>query len=96
MDDVRAIVGSTAMVAMSITLARVIIGTGVGTAGQMVRAWLFAATYLTAARAGYRLIQARQRRQGHLAEPTLIVGAGRVGRQVAARLGARHKFGLKP
>ncbi len=54
MDDVRAIVGSTAMVAMSITFARVIIGTGVGTAGQMVRAWLFAATYLTAARAGHR------------------------------------------
>ena len=96
MDDLRAIVGSTAMVAMSITFARVIIGTGVGTAGQMVRAWLFAATYLTAARAGHRLIQARRRRQGRWAEPTLIVGAGRVGRQVAARLEARHEYGLEP
>ncbi len=96
LDDLRTIVGATALAAMAVTFARVVLSTGADTASQEVRAWLFSAVYLAAARAGFRLIQARRRRQGWWSEPTLIVGAGRVGHQVAARLEAHPEFGLTP
>jgi exopolysaccharide biosynthesis polyprenyl glycosylphosphotransferase len=96
LDDLRGIVAATAIAAMAISFVRVIVSDDINTASQEVRAWLFAATYLTAARAGFRLVQARRRREGLWAEPTLIVGAGRVGRQVAGRLDARPEFGLRP
>jgi exopolysaccharide biosynthesis polyprenyl glycosylphosphotransferase len=96
LEDLRAIVGATAIAAMSVTFARVVFSAGADVASQEVRAWLFAATYLAAGRAGYRIVQAAGRRQGTGSARTLIIGAGRVGHQVAARLVERPEFGLRP
>jgi exopolysaccharide biosynthesis polyprenyl glycosylphosphotransferase len=96
LDDLRAVLGATAIAAMSVTFARVVFTERPDIASQGVRAWLFAATYLAAARAGFRLVQANARRRGVGTAPTLIVGAGRVGQHVATRLANRPEFGLRP
>ena len=51
LDDLRSIVGATALAAMVVTFVRVIVSDDVHTAAQAVRTWLFAASYLAAARA---------------------------------------------
>ena len=96
LDEARAILGATALVAMGITFMRVLVFDNPQAADHAVRAWLFAATYMIAARGGLSLLEIRQRRDGTRATPTLIVGAGAVGRQFAARLIERPAFGLRP
>ena len=96
LEDLRYVLGATAIAAMGITFARVVLNEGPEIAGQEVRAWMFAATYLAAGRAGARLVQANARRQGMGGSRTLIIGAGRVGHRVASRLMDRPEFGLKP
>jgi exopolysaccharide biosynthesis polyprenyl glycosylphosphotransferase len=96
LEDLRAIVAATAIAAMGVTFARVVFTEAPDIASQEVRAWLFAATYLAAGRAGYRIVQASNRRRGVGTAPTLIIGAGRVGHHVAERLLARPEFGLRP
>jgi exopolysaccharide biosynthesis polyprenyl glycosylphosphotransferase len=96
LDDIGAILGATAIAAMSVTFVRVLFTDSPSAAEEAVRAWLFAATYLAAGRAGMELVLSRLRRRGESGEPALIVGAGRVGQLVARRLIDRPEFGLRP
>jgi exopolysaccharide biosynthesis polyprenyl glycosylphosphotransferase len=96
LDDARSVLGATAIAAMSITFVRVLVTDDPNIAAQQARIWLFAATYLIAGRAGYQLVETRAKRRGEVAEQTLIVGAGRVGRLIAERLRERPEFGLRP
>jgi exopolysaccharide biosynthesis polyprenyl glycosylphosphotransferase len=96
LDNARAILGATALVAMAMTFMRVLVFDNADAAEQAVRAWLFSSTYLIAARGGVHLFELRLRRSGQGGEPTLIVGAGLVGRQFADRLLQRPEFGLRP
>jgi exopolysaccharide biosynthesis polyprenyl glycosylphosphotransferase len=96
LDDVRSVLGATAIAAMVVTFARVLTADDPHIATQEARAWLFAATYVIAGRGGFQLVQSRARRRGEVAEPTLIVGAGKVGRLIATRLRERPEFGLRP
>ena len=52
LEDARAIVAATAIVAMCMTFGRVLIFDNPDAAAQAVRAWIFASTYVIAARAG--------------------------------------------
>lgn len=96
LDNARSILGATALVAMAMTFMRVLVFDNQEAAEQAVRAWLFSTTYLVAARGGVHLFEMRLRRSGLGGEPTLIVGAGLVGRQFADRLLQRPEFGLNP
>lgn len=96
LDNARKIIGATAIVAMAMTFTRVLIFDNPQAAEQAARAWIFASTYIIAARAGMHLVEMNRRRAGTSGEPTLIVGAGTVGRQFAARLAERPEFGLVP
>jgi len=96
LDDLRTIVAATAVAAMVITFLRVLFADEAEAAPEAVRAWLFAAVYLAAGRSAVTLIRMRMRRHGDGGDPTLIVGAGRVGRLVARRLGDRPELGLRP
>jgi exopolysaccharide biosynthesis polyprenyl glycosylphosphotransferase len=96
LDDVRSIIAATAVAAMSVTFLRVFVTDDSAAAAEAVRAWLFAAVYLAAGRAGVQLVRNRLRRNGLEAENTLILGAGRVGQMVARRLAERQEFGLRP
>jgi exopolysaccharide biosynthesis polyprenyl glycosylphosphotransferase len=96
LEDARAIIAATAIVAMCMTFGRVLIFDNPDAAAQAVRAWIFASTYVIAARAGSHLVEMRRRRAGIIGQRTLIIGAGAVGRQFAERLVQRPEFGLKP
>ena len=96
LDDVRKIAGATAIVAMAMTFMRVLIFDNPQAADQAIRAWLFATTYLVAARGGTHMVEMGRRRAGLHQANALIVGAGTVGRQFAHRLLERPEFGLRP
>jgi exopolysaccharide biosynthesis polyprenyl glycosylphosphotransferase len=96
LDDARSILGATAIAAMAMTFLRVLVFDNPQAAEQAARAWVFASTYMIAARGGVQLFELRRRRLGLGGQPTLIVGAGMVGRRFAMRLIERPEFGLKP
>ena len=96
LEDARTIVAATAIVAMCMTFGRVLIFDNPDAAAQAVRAWIFASTYVIAARGGHHIVEMRRRRAGKIGQETLIIGAGAVGRQFADRLVQRPEFGLRP
>jgi exopolysaccharide biosynthesis polyprenyl glycosylphosphotransferase len=92
LDELRAIVGATAIAAMTTTAAAIAAGNAGQVEAQAVRVWLFGTVYLAAVRSGMlsSLFGALH------ATPTLIVGAGGVGRLVARRLSEHPEVGLDP
>src|SRR5205085_4386689 len=87
LDDVRAVVTATGLAAMGLLTLRLFLPGDVDDlAGQSIRIWAFSAVYLGAGRIALDWVQVKARRQGETARPTLIVGAGRVGRLTAKRL----------
>jgi exopolysaccharide biosynthesis polyprenyl glycosylphosphotransferase len=94
-DDIRTIAGATAIAAMTTVSAAVFLGGQPNAASQGVRLWLFSTVYLVASRAGVVSSTSASRRHGAGA-PTLIVGAGSVGRVLAERLLAHPELGLRP
>lgn len=96
LDDARKIIGGTAIVAMALAFLQALILDEPQAADPAVRLWLFASTYLLAARGASHLVEIKQRRAGLRGEHTLIVGAGTIGRQFARHLLERPEFGLKP
>ncbi len=96
LDELRRVIGATAVAAMAITTARVIFTDSPVPSTQAVRPWLFATACLVAARGVLGWADSRARRNGEAARPTLILGAGRVGQLVAQRLLDRPELGLRP
>jgi exopolysaccharide biosynthesis polyprenyl glycosylphosphotransferase len=96
LENLRGVVTATSLAAMSVLTLRELFGTPVDLAAQTVRPWAFATAYVAAGRIALHWSQAQARRQGEAMRPTLVVGAGRVGRLVAKRLLANPQLGLKP
>jgi exopolysaccharide biosynthesis polyprenyl glycosylphosphotransferase len=96
LDEVRLIVTRTALAAMIVITFRALLEVGPGAAGPTARQWLLAAVCLSAARVvpAYFLLRAHTR--GEAGIPTLIIGAGRVGKLVARRLHQYPELGLRP
>jgi exopolysaccharide biosynthesis polyprenyl glycosylphosphotransferase len=96
LDDLRTIAGATAIASMATIALPVLIGAETsGLPAQGVRLWLFATVYLTASRGGIISSVIASRRH-EAAVPTLIVGAGSVGRLIAKRLSEHREIGLNP
>jgi exopolysaccharide biosynthesis polyprenyl glycosylphosphotransferase len=96
LENLRGVVAATSLAAMSVLTLRELFGEPVDLAPQTIRPWAFATAYLAAGRIALHWSQAQARRQGEAMRPTLIVGAGRIGRLVAKRLLANPELGLKP
>jgi exopolysaccharide biosynthesis polyprenyl glycosylphosphotransferase len=97
LDDVRAVVTATGLAAMGLVSLRLVLPGDVDDlAGQSIRLWAFSAVYLAAGRVALDWAQVKARRHREMAKPTLIVGAGRVGRLTARRLLEHPEFGLQP
>ena len=94
-DDLRRIVGATAFAAMALLALAAVAGSG-SDVDQTLRLWLFATVYVGAGRVALNWSQRRARLAGEGLRPTLIVGAGRVGRLAAARLLDKPQLGLHP
>jgi exopolysaccharide biosynthesis polyprenyl glycosylphosphotransferase len=95
-DDLRRIVGATTLAAISLLAVAALVGAGADTVDQSLRLWLYATAYLAAGRTALYWSQRQERIAGEGLRPTLIVGAGRVGRLTAQRLTQMPQLGLKP
>jgi exopolysaccharide biosynthesis polyprenyl glycosylphosphotransferase len=97
LDDLRSVVAATALASMALLSLRILLPGDVDDlAPQALRLLAFSAVYLAAGRVAYDWAQLSARRGGELAKPTLIVGAGRVGRLTANRLLQHRELGLEP
>jgi exopolysaccharide biosynthesis polyprenyl glycosylphosphotransferase len=97
LDDVRAVLTATVVAGMTVVTLRILLPGDVDQlAGQSIRLWAFSAFYLAAGRIALDWAQLNARRAGEVAKPTLIVGAGRIGRLAARRLQEHPEFGLRP
>ena len=96
LDDLRGVVAVTSLAAMVVLAVRVLVGNDESLAAEVFRPWVFATVYLAAGRTALSWTQSRARAAGELVRPTLIVGAGRVGRLTARRLLEHPELGLKP
>jgi exopolysaccharide biosynthesis polyprenyl glycosylphosphotransferase len=96
LENLRGVLAATSLAAMTVLSFREVFGAPPELAAQTIRPWAFASAYLVAGRMALHWSQGQARRQGEAMRPTLIVGAGRVGRLVAKRLLAYPDLGLKP
>ena len=96
LEDVRTVLAVTAISAIAVLTFRVALSSDLFLAEQTLRMWAFAAFYVAAGRVALDWSQAQARRHGETGRPTLIVGAGRIGRLTAKRLAEHPEFGLRP
>jgi exopolysaccharide biosynthesis polyprenyl glycosylphosphotransferase len=97
LDELR-VTGSVLAVATSVVVTlRVLLDNAPESgAGHIVRLGVFAAASLACGRVVLSLWQAQTRRRGRALVPTLIVGAGHIGRTTAKRLLEHRELGLMP
>jgi exopolysaccharide biosynthesis polyprenyl glycosylphosphotransferase len=96
LDDLRDVLSVTAIAAMAVISVRVLVGADQDVARETAYFWALATVLLGAGRTALLRTEARARRRGEVAVPTLILGAGRVAHVTARRLLAEPELGLKP
>ena len=96
LDDLRGVVTSTALAAMAVLTLRELLTEPTDLSAESLRPWAFATVYLAAGRIALHWSRAHARRHGESLRPTLIVGAGRIGRLMAKRLQSQPELGLRP
>jgi len=96
LEQTRAVIVSTALATAIVISLRVVFTDSSFVTAQSVRFWAFATAFLIAVRVSLALSESRARRAGVVGHPTLIVGAGRIGRIAAKRLRDRPEIGLRP
>jgi exopolysaccharide biosynthesis polyprenyl glycosylphosphotransferase len=96
LEDLRVVAVATTVAAMGVLTLREVLGDPADLAAQTIRMWAFAAVYLAAGRVALHWSRAQAHRHGESLRPTLIIGAGKIGRLTAKRLLEHPEVGLKP
>jgi exopolysaccharide biosynthesis polyprenyl glycosylphosphotransferase len=96
LEDLRTILIATSLAGMAVLSARELIAPPADLSAQVIRAWAFATAYVAAGRVALHWSRTQAYRHGESVRPTLIIGAGKVGRLAAARLQSHPELGLKP
>ena len=96
LEELRGVVVATSLAAMAVLTLRELLTEPSDLAAQVIRPWAFAMVYLAAGRVALHWSQTQARRNGEALRPTLIVGAGRIGRLTAKRLLEHPELGLRP
>ena len=96
LDDNRAVVTATALATAIAISARVVLTDSSFVAAQSARTWVFATVAIATFRIALLVSERESRRAGLSGQPTLIFGAGNVGRLVATRLCEHPEIGLRP
>jgi exopolysaccharide biosynthesis polyprenyl glycosylphosphotransferase len=96
LEDLRGIVAATSLSAMAVLTLRGLLTDPENLAAEVIRPWAFATVYVAAGRVALQWSQTQSRRHGESLRPTLIIGAGRIGRLTARRLLEHPELGLRP
>ena len=96
LEDLRVVITGTTLAAMAVLTLRELVADPPDLAAQTIRMWAFAAAYLAAGRIALHWSRAQAHRHGESLRPTLIIGAGKVGRLTAKRLLDHPEIGLQP
>jgi exopolysaccharide biosynthesis polyprenyl glycosylphosphotransferase len=88
-----AVIATAAMATLSL---RVVFGGDPSAAAQTAHYWIFATALVGAGRTALLQADTRTRRRGLAGWPTLVVGAGEIGRLTAKRLLEQPEHGLRP
>jgi exopolysaccharide biosynthesis polyprenyl glycosylphosphotransferase len=96
LEDLRSVVIATSLAAMGALTLRELVAPPEDLSGQTIRIWAFATAYVAAGRVALHWSRVQSYRHGESVRPTLIIGAGNVGRLAAKRLLAHPELGLKP
>jgi exopolysaccharide biosynthesis polyprenyl glycosylphosphotransferase len=96
LEDLRVVLIATSLAAMAVLSLRELISAPPDLSAQVIRTWAFATAYVAAGRIALQWSRAQAYRHGESVRPTLIIGAGKVGRLAAKRLLAHPELGLKP
>jgi len=96
LEDLRGVVAATSLAAMAVLTLRALLTDPADLTAQVLRPWAFATVYVAAGRIALQWSQTQARRHGEGLRPTLIVGAGRIGRLTARRLLEHPELGLRP
>ena len=96
LEELRIVLTATSLAAIAVLSLRELVAPPPDLAAQTIRTWGFATAYLVAGRVALHWSRSQAYRHGESMRPTLIVGAGKVGRLTAARLLAQPQVGLKP
>jgi exopolysaccharide biosynthesis polyprenyl glycosylphosphotransferase len=96
LEDLRGVVAATSLAAMAVLTLREVLTEPPDLAAQVIRPWAFATVYLAAGRIALSWTENRAHVHGEALRPTLIIGAGRIGRLAAKRLLDQPELGLNP
>ena len=96
LEDLRVVITGTTLAAMAVLTLRELVADPPDLAAQTIRMWAFAAVYLATGRIALHWSRAQAHRHGESLRPTLIIGAGKVGRLTAKRLLDHPEIGLEP
>ena len=95
LDEAPGLAGAISIAAMLVIVVQEVASSATGSS-LTVMAWGLAIVFAIAGRATLAYSQRRLRQRGRSTVPTLIVGAGVIGRQVADRLRNLPEYGLAP
>ena len=96
LEDLRVVLVTTSLAGMIVLSMRELLSAPPDLSAQVIRMWAFALAYVAAGRVALHWSRAQAYRHGESVRPTLIIGAGKVGRLTAKRLLAHPELGLKP
>ena len=96
LEDLRSIVIAMSLAAVAVLALRELVAPPADLAAQTIRIWAFATAYVSAGRIALNWSRVQSYRHGESLRPTLIIGAGKVGRLAAKRLLAHRELGLEP
>ena len=96
LEDLRGVVIATSLAGMTVLSARAVIAPPTDLSAQVLRTWAFATAYVAAGRVALHWSRTQAYKHGESVRPTLIIGAGKVGRLTGDRLLQHPELGLKP
>jgi exopolysaccharide biosynthesis polyprenyl glycosylphosphotransferase len=96
LEDLRIVVTATSLAAMGVLALRELLAAPPDLAAQTIRTWAFATAYLAAGRIALHWSRSQSYRHGESLRPTLIIGAGKIGRLTAKRLLEHPEIGFRP
>ncbi|MDP9384430.1 MAG: exopolysaccharide biosynthesis polyprenyl glycosylphosphotransferase [Actinomycetota bacterium] len=96
LDRMVPVVGAISVASMSVIAFEMFTAPDSRPGPMIARAWFFTLLFVGTGRVSLALAQKQARAQGYVGRPTLIVGAGHVGAQVARRIEDHPEYGLRP